>query len=111
MLFDLVDTLPADQRRVIVGRFVEQRSICEMAGEMDRTEGAIKQLQLRALKSLRELAGRGQCLSALLADFLRLDALIAEMLLAPSAPPVKDRRLAPLAQLAADLRDLPRPAF
>lgn len=58
MLFDLVDTLPADQRRVIVGRFVEQRSICEMAGEMDRTEGAIKQLQLRALKSLRELAGR-----------------------------------------------------
>jgi RNA polymerase sigma-70 factor (ECF subfamily) len=58
ILFDLVDTLPVDQRRVIVGRFVEQHSISEMAHEMDRTAGAIKQLQLRALKSLRELAGR-----------------------------------------------------
>lgn len=58
MLFQLVDTLPADQRRVIVGRFVEQQSICEMARELGRSEGAIKQLQLRALKSLRELAGR-----------------------------------------------------
>lgn len=41
----------------------------------------------------------------------RLDGLIAEMLRSPSALPVKDRRLAPLAQLAADLRDLPRPSF
>jgi RNA polymerase sigma-70 factor (ECF subfamily) len=58
MLFQLVDTLPADQRRVVVGRFVEQKSICEMARELERSEGAIKQLQWRALKSLRELAGR-----------------------------------------------------
>lgn len=58
MLFQLVDTLPADQRRVVVGRFVEQKSISEMARELERSEGAIKQLQWRALKSLRELAGR-----------------------------------------------------
>ena len=58
MLFQLVDTLPDDQRRVVVGRFVEQQSIAGMAREMGRTEGAIKQLQWRALKRLRDLAGR-----------------------------------------------------
>ena len=58
MLFQLVNTLPADQRRVVAGRFVEQKSTAEMAREMERSEGAIKQLQWRALKSLRELAGR-----------------------------------------------------
>ena len=58
MLFQLVDTLPADQRRVVVGRFVEQKSTAEMARELERSEGAIKQLQWRALQSLRELAGR-----------------------------------------------------
>jgi RNA polymerase sigma-70 factor, ECF subfamily len=57
MLFQLVDTLPADQRHVVIGRFVQQQSISEMAREMGRSEGAIKQLQWRALKSLRELAG------------------------------------------------------
>ena len=58
MLFQLVDTLPADQRRAVVGRFVEQQSICEMARELGRSEGAVKQLQWRALKRLRVLAGR-----------------------------------------------------
>jgi RNA polymerase sigma-70 factor, ECF subfamily len=58
MLFQLVDTLPPDQRRVVIGRFVEEKSTAEMAREFGRSEGAIKQLQWRALKSLRELAGR-----------------------------------------------------
>ncbi|HXM46186.1 MAG TPA: sigma-70 family RNA polymerase sigma factor [Bryobacteraceae bacterium] len=58
MLFQLVDTLQADQRQVVIGRFVEQKSISEMARELGRSEGAIKQLQWRALKNLRELAGR-----------------------------------------------------
>lgn len=58
ILFQLVETLPADQRRVITGRFVEQRSITELAREMDRSEGAVKQLQFRALKTLRAMAGR-----------------------------------------------------
>ena len=45
--------LPEDQRRVIVERFVEQKSIREIAQDLKRTEGAIKQLQFRALEKLR----------------------------------------------------------
>ncbi len=53
LLFQLVDTLPADQRTVIVRRFVDQRSIRDIARELGRSEGAIKQLQFRALQALR----------------------------------------------------------
>jgi RNA polymerase sigma-70 factor, ECF subfamily len=52
-LFQLVDALPADQRRVVVSRFVEQKSIRDISQEMKKTEGAVKQLQFRALKQLR----------------------------------------------------------
>ncbi len=52
-LFRLVDTLPAEQQRVIVLRFVEQKSIKEVARGMRKTEGAVKQLQFRALTTLR----------------------------------------------------------
>jgi RNA polymerase sigma-70 factor, ECF subfamily len=52
-LFRLVDTLPNEQRRVVVLRFVEQKSIKEVAREIRKTEGAVKQLQFRALSSLR----------------------------------------------------------
>jgi RNA polymerase sigma-70 factor (ECF subfamily) len=52
-LFQLVDTLPTEQRRVVVLRFVEQKSIKEVAREIRKTEGAVKQLQFRALSSLR----------------------------------------------------------
>ena len=53
MLFQLVDRLPEAQFRVIHMRFVEQKSIREIAGEMGRSEGAVKQLQLRAIENLR----------------------------------------------------------
>ena len=53
MIFQLVESLPDDQRQVILRRFVEQRSIREIAQEFSRSEGAIKQLQLRALRNLR----------------------------------------------------------
>ena len=53
MLAELVSRLPADQLRVIRERFVEQKSIREIARELERTEGAVKQLQFRALQSLR----------------------------------------------------------
>ncbi len=53
MLFQLVDELPSDQRLVIHRRFVEQRSLREVAQELGRSEGAIKQLQFRALQNLR----------------------------------------------------------
>jgi RNA polymerase sigma-70 factor (ECF subfamily) len=52
-LFRLVETLPVEQRRVVVLRFVEEKSIKEVAREIRKTEGAVKQLQFRALSSLR----------------------------------------------------------
>jgi len=57
ILFRLVDDLPADQRSVILKRFVEEKSIREIAEELQRSEGAIKQLQFRALENLRARAG------------------------------------------------------
>ena len=54
MLYQLVETLPDDQQRVITRRFVAQRSLREIATELGRSEGAIKQLQLRALQNLRD---------------------------------------------------------
>jgi len=48
-----VDRLPQEQRRVIVMRFMEERSIREIAGELGKSEGAIKQLQWRAMQKLR----------------------------------------------------------
>jgi RNA polymerase sigma-70 factor (ECF subfamily) len=52
-LFQMVETLPADQRRVVEMRFAGQKSIREIAQEIGRTEGAVKQLQFRALEKLR----------------------------------------------------------
>jgi RNA polymerase sigma-70 factor (ECF subfamily) len=52
-LFRLVDKLPTVQQRVIHERFVEQRTIREIATRLDKTEGAVKQLQFRALQTLR----------------------------------------------------------
>ena len=52
-LFRLVDTLPAEQKRVVVLRFVGQKSIKQVANDIRRTEGAVKQLQFRALSTLK----------------------------------------------------------
>ena len=52
-LFSAVDKLPEDQRRVIVMRFADEKSIREIADELGRSEGAVKQLQFRALENLR----------------------------------------------------------
>ena len=52
-LFRLVNGLPDEQQRVVVLRFVEQKSIREVAQEIRKTEGAVKQLQFRALSNLR----------------------------------------------------------
>ena len=52
-LFSLVSQLPEDQRRVLEMRFAEERSIREIARELGRSEGAIKQLQFRAVQTLR----------------------------------------------------------
>jgi RNA polymerase sigma-70 factor (ECF subfamily) len=52
-LFRLVSSLPADQRRVLVERFLQQRSIRDIAQILGRSQGAVKQLQFRALENLR----------------------------------------------------------
>jgi RNA polymerase sigma-70 factor, ECF subfamily len=52
-LFRLVTTLPEDQRRVVEMRFAQEKSIREIAEELGRTGGAVKQLQFRGLESLR----------------------------------------------------------
>lgn len=52
-LYRMVDTLPPDQRRVIVMRFAEEKSIREIAAQIGHTEGAVKQLQFRGLQNLR----------------------------------------------------------
>jgi RNA polymerase sigma-70 factor (ECF subfamily) len=56
-LFRLVNDLPDDQRRVIMMRFAEQRSIRETAETLQRSEGAVKQLQFRGLQNLRARLG------------------------------------------------------
>ena len=56
-LFQLVNTLPEDQRSVLVKRFVEQKAVKEIAMEFGRSEGAIKQLQFRALETLKARVG------------------------------------------------------
>lgn len=52
-LFRLVNTLPAEQRRVIEMRFAEEKSTGEIARELKRTPGAVKQLQFRGIRNLR----------------------------------------------------------
>ena len=52
-LFRLVSQLPEIQQRVVHERFVDQRSIREIAERLGKSEGAIRQLQLRALERLR----------------------------------------------------------
>jgi len=52
-VYKLVDALPWDQRYVIRLRFAEEKSIREIAQQLSRSEGAIKQLQFRALQHLR----------------------------------------------------------
>jgi len=52
-LYRAVRELPADQRRVIEMRFAEGRPIADIARTLGRSQGAVKQLQLRALDRLR----------------------------------------------------------
>ena len=57
LLYRCVRELPADQRSVIGARFGEEKSIRDIARRMGRSEGAIKQLQWRALQTLRQKLG------------------------------------------------------
>lgn len=52
ILFDAVKSLPAEQRDCILMRFMQGLSIAQTAAALGRSEGAVKQLQLRAVRSL-----------------------------------------------------------
>jgi RNA polymerase sigma-70 factor (ECF subfamily) len=52
-LFQLVERLPDDQRRVIELRYGAEMSLLEVGEALGKSEGAVKQLQRRALTNLR----------------------------------------------------------
>jgi RNA polymerase sigma-70 factor (ECF subfamily) len=52
-IYRAIHALPEDQRRVIIMRFADEKSIREIAQELGRSEGAVKQLQFRGLENLR----------------------------------------------------------
>ena len=54
-LMQAVANLPGDQRDCVLMRFVQELSIAETAQVLGRSEGAIKQLQLRAVRSLAKM--------------------------------------------------------
>jgi RNA polymerase sigma-70 factor (ECF subfamily) len=54
VVWQAVASLPLMQQEVLVRRFVREMSIQEIAMAMGRTEGAVKQLQFRAIKRLRQ---------------------------------------------------------
>jgi RNA polymerase sigma-70 factor, ECF subfamily len=54
-----IDRLPGDRRRALVLRFVDEMSTAEIAGVLGRTEGAVRVLIHRALRSVaRDLGER-----------------------------------------------------
>ncbi len=56
-----VDRLPADRRRALVLRFVDEMTTAEIAGVLGRSEGAVRVLIHRGLRSVaRDLTGRGE---------------------------------------------------
>jgi RNA polymerase sigma-70 factor (ECF subfamily) len=55
-----VQALPPEQRDCILMRFMEGLSIAETAQVLDRSEGAVKQLQLRAVRNLARTLSRGE---------------------------------------------------
>ncbi|WP_019143752.1 sigma-70 family RNA polymerase sigma factor [Aeromicrobium massiliense] len=54
-LYAAVARLSDEQRDCILMRFIQGLSIAETAAALDRSEGAIKQLQLRAVRALAKL--------------------------------------------------------
>ncbi|MBL8213172.1 MAG: sigma-70 family RNA polymerase sigma factor [Bryobacterales bacterium] len=59
-LFRLIRRLPKEQQQVLELRFVAEKSVAEAANALGRSEGAIKQLQFRAIRTLREQMGRSR---------------------------------------------------
>ena len=56
-LFEAIKQLTANQHEVVLLRFIEERSIAEVAALTGRSEGAVKLLQFRALDALAHVLG------------------------------------------------------
>lgn len=63
-LFRMVSQLADDQRQVVMMRFAEEKSIREIAQKLGRSDGAVKQLQFRALQNLRKNLNPSKALAA-----------------------------------------------
>jgi RNA polymerase sigma-70 factor, ECF subfamily len=58
-LAQALEQLPENQREVVLLRYVLSLSLAETAAATDKSEGAVKQLQLRGLSALRGLLNGG----------------------------------------------------
>ena len=56
-LMELLDHLPDNQRQTLVFRLRDNKSFEEIAGELGRSAGAVRQLYYRALRRIGELQG------------------------------------------------------
>lgn len=59
MLIEAVHALAPEQRDCILMRFIQGLSIAQTAAALGRTEGAVKQLQLRAVRNLAQRMPEG----------------------------------------------------
>ena len=59
MLLEALTQLPDEQRDCLVMRFLQGMSISETASVLDRSDGAVKQLQLRGVRNLAKLMPEG----------------------------------------------------
>ena len=55
LLYEAVNQLPKEQRDCVLMRFIQGLSIAQTAAALGRSEGAVKQLQLRAIRGLSKL--------------------------------------------------------
>ena len=59
LAWEAVAGLPADRRRAVILRYVEEMSTAEIAAVMERSEGAVRVLLHRALRSVARDLARG----------------------------------------------------
>lgn len=59
VLLEALTKLPPEQRDCLIMRFLQGLSIAETAASLGRTDGAVKQLQLRGVRNLAKLMPEG----------------------------------------------------
>ncbi|PUA82700.1 sigma-70 family RNA polymerase sigma factor [Nocardioides currus] len=59
VLLEALTELPQEQRECLIMRFLQGMSIAETAAALDRSDGAVKQLQLRGVRNLAKLLPDG----------------------------------------------------